>query len=259
MALCPFAIIRKPLATSAGPFTGGPFKIVHHTTEGSTAAGAFAALASAHAESHFVVDGSAIYQLIDTSMASKSLRNASGGVQTNKDSAIQIEVVGFAAKPKSQPALILVRKLCRWIEQTHGVERRWPDGYPPLAYSPTLPRPAAVWDTQSGHYGHSQVPENTHWDPAYTKAEVDFIMSNDDGASPPVPMPPKPFLVKVVGLTAGDHLELRETPNQDGRDIGDLPLGLVLYGLSEVDNWTEVRTPYSGIHGWAGSHYLARL
>jgi hypothetical protein len=28
-----------------------------------------------------------------------------------------------------------------------------------------------VWDGTGGHYGHSQVPENTHWDPAYTDAE----------------------------------------------------------------------------------------
>jgi hypothetical protein len=27
------------------------------------------------------------------------------------------------------------------------------------------------WETTPGHYSHSQVPENTHWDPAYTDDE----------------------------------------------------------------------------------------
>lgn len=29
----------------------------------------------------------------------------------------------------------------------------------------------------SGHYGHCHVPENTHWDPAYSAAEADFILA----------------------------------------------------------------------------------
>ncbi|EHK67647.1 hypothetical protein KYC_04137, partial [Achromobacter arsenitoxydans SY8] len=33
MARCPFATWR-PISGSSGPHLGGPFKIVHHTTEG---------------------------------------------------------------------------------------------------------------------------------------------------------------------------------------------------------------------------------
>lgn len=181
MSRCPFAI-WKPLSGPSGAYTSGPYKIVHHTTEGSTAKGAFAALGSAHADSHFVVDEKDIYQLIDTGVASRSLRNAAGGVQTNRDSAIQIEMVGFAGKPKNRNTLANVRRLCRWIEATHDVPRVWPNGYP---MPPTIKgadpgghnRNAVNWDTKGGHYGHSQVPENTHWDPAYTKEEVDFLMA----------------------------------------------------------------------------------
>jgi hypothetical protein len=39
MAICPVAIWR-PISGSSGPHLGGPCKIVHHTTEGSTAQGA---------------------------------------------------------------------------------------------------------------------------------------------------------------------------------------------------------------------------
>jgi hypothetical protein len=42
MPVCPFAV-QRPISGPSGSYTGGPFKIVHHTTEGSSAQGAFAA------------------------------------------------------------------------------------------------------------------------------------------------------------------------------------------------------------------------
>lgn len=187
MARYPNAIWH-PLSGPAGRMTDDDKapKIVHHTTEGSTAEGALSALGSHHSDSHFVVgkakNGQYVcYQLIDTSMASRSLRNAPGGVETNKDGAIQIEVVGFAGKPKDPKTLLMVADLCRWIERTHSVPRVWPNGLPKPANARGQDpgghnRNAHVWDTQGGHYGHSNVPENSHWDPAYTAAEVAIVM-----------------------------------------------------------------------------------
>jgi hypothetical protein len=180
MPRCPFAT-WKPISGSSGTHTGGPFKIVHHTTEGSTAQGAFNAFRVNRSDPHFTVDATSIFQHIDTSEAGRALRNAAGGVQTNRDSAIQIEVVGFAHRPKTRATLENVRKLCRWIERTHDIPRVWPNGFPkPATASGRDPgghnRNAANWDSQSGHYGHSNVPENTHWDPAYSATEVEFLM-----------------------------------------------------------------------------------
>lgn len=169
-----------PISGGSGSFTGGPFKIVHHTTEGSSAAGAFSAFRANRSDPHFTVDEITIYQHIDTNVGARALRNARGGVQTNRDSAIQIEVVGFAHRPKSKAALRNVALLCRWIEATHGVPRVWPNGRPKPARNGRDPgghnRDARTWDTKAGHYGHSNVPENTHWDPAYTDDEVEFLM-----------------------------------------------------------------------------------
>ena len=56
-------------------------------------------------------------------------------------------------------------------------------------------RDAAVWDSQSGHYGHCHVPENTHWDPAYSAAEAEFILAatfSEDGALVSPAPPPRP-------------------------------------------------------------------
>jgi hypothetical protein len=180
MARCPFAE-WKPISGPSGSFTGGPFKIVHHTTEGSSAQGAFSAFRANRSDPHFTVDATTIYQHIDTSQGARALRNAPGGVQTNRDSAIQIEVVGFAHRPKGAATLRNVRKLCNWLEQEHDIPNVWPSGPPRPAVNGRDPgghnRSAANWDTRGGHYGHSQVPENTHWDPAYTAEEAAFVIS----------------------------------------------------------------------------------
>jgi N-acetylmuramoyl-L-alanine amidase len=185
MALCPFATFKK-ITGSATSMTGGPYKIVHHTTEGSRAQAAFDAFKANRSDPHFTVDANDIFQHIDTDFSGMALRNPAGGVQTNRDSAVQIEVVGFANRPKTRATLENVRRLCRWIEETHGVPKVWPNGFPKPATSAGKDpgghnRNAATWDSKGGHYGHSNVPENIHWDPAYTEDEVNFIMDSSRG------------------------------------------------------------------------------
>jgi hypothetical protein len=177
MARCPFAT-WKPITGGVGAYLGGPFKIVHHTTEGSTASGAMGAYRANRSDPHFTVDATTIYQHIDTSVSARSLANPAGGVQTNRDSAIQIEVVGFAGQPKNQATLKNVAKLCRWIETTHNIPKKWPNGFPRVGTRDPGDhnRNATNWNGKGGHYGHSQVPENTHWDPGYTRSELEMIM-----------------------------------------------------------------------------------
>ncbi len=173
----------KVISGSSGNFLGGPAKIVHHTTEGSTAQGAFDAFKKHRSDPHFTVDATTIYQHIDTAEAARALKNPAGGVETNRDGAIQIEIVGFAHRAKTRATLENVRKLCRWIEKTHSVPKVWPNGHPKPAVNGRDPgghnRNAKTWDTKGGHYGHSNVPENDHWDPGYTEAEVKFVMMED--------------------------------------------------------------------------------
>lgn len=178
MARCPFAKFEE-ITGPVGAFSGGPFKIIHHTTEGSTYAGAKAAYRSARSDPHFTVAGDEVFQHIDTGVAARALRNAPGGVATNRHSAIQIEVVGFAGRPKDVTTLNTVARLCRWIESEHGVSEHWPNGRPRVSTNGRDPgghnRTASVWHTEGGHYGHSQVPENTHWDPGYSAAELAIV------------------------------------------------------------------------------------
>ena len=230
MARCPFAVWR-PISGSSGPHVGGPFKIVHHTTEGSSAAGAMAAFRANRSDPHFTVDGTTIYQHIDTAEGARALRNAPGGVQTNRDSAIQIELVGFAHLPKERNSLVNLARLCRWIEATHGVPNRWPSGPPRPARNGRDPgghnRNPQTWDSQSGHYGHCHVPENSHWDPAYTTAEADFILQARFDAAGRLlgPQPP----VAPAPARAPRGMAAPRVPRSTMPDHGLVPLGVSAY------------------------------
>jgi hypothetical protein len=214
-----------PITGPSGPHLGGPFKIVHHTTEGSSAQGAFDAFRRNRSDPHFTVDGNAIFQHVDTSMGARALRNEPGGVQTNRDGAIQIELVAFAHVPKDVRALTNVARLCRWLEMTHQVPRDWPAGFPRPAKNGRDPgghnRDPAIWDAQSGHYGHCHVPENTHWDPGYSAEEVNFLMSAtfDENGQPTSPRRvlaarraaakvPKKAKATLLKSTMPDHSEV---------------------------------------------------
>ena len=178
MAKCPFAI-WDPINGGLGGFNGEPFKIIHHTTEGSSFKAARAAFKSNKSDPHFTVDAAEIHQHIDTAETARSLKNQAGGVETNRSSAVQIEMVGFAGRPKDPATLANVARLCRWIESTHGVAQRWPNGFPRFSTNGKDPgghnRDSHNWVGESGHYGHSQVPENDHWDPGYTSVEVAVV------------------------------------------------------------------------------------
>jgi hypothetical protein len=184
MARCPFAE-WKPIGTSASGaahFDGGPFRIVHHTTEGSSAAGALSTFARNRDAPHFTVDAKTIWQHVDTGRASRALRHR--GTPTNSHSAIQIEVVGFADKTnrlnkKGQPneaTLHNVARLCRWLEATHGIPQTWPNGPPALkAQGFRKNRSIPTWLKKGGHFGHVDVPGNIHYDPGYTEADLHII------------------------------------------------------------------------------------
>jgi hypothetical protein len=250
---------RKP-ARSAGKFSGGPFKVVHHTTEGATLAGALTALGSAHAESHFVIDDTKIVQLIDTDEASKSLRNSPGGVETNKDGALQMEIVGFAGKAKNPKTLANVAALCRWLEAQYNVPRVWPNGYP-KTHTATGQDPGghnrnpSVWDMKSGHYGHSNVPENTHWDPGYTKEEADIVVPPDAVVVAPPPF--VPIKLVVVGVVPPDVLNLRRAPG--GALVAGIANGTIIEQIAAAEGkWLNIKTP-TGQTGWVWAQFVKPL
>jgi hypothetical protein len=214
---------RYPLAIwsalpGIGAYTEGPFKIVHHTTQGSTAAGAIATYRQTGNYPHFTVFEDVVYQHVDTDIAVTALEHPHGTVETNRSHAVQIELVGFAERPKSQRSLQTMAKLCRWLEQQHGIPPVWPNGfpYPPVdGQRPNVSfnRNGANWRNEGGHYGHCHVPVNHHWDPGYTADEVTPVMS--DAAAPeaaavsmaePETLPPMATVAQVAAGAQASQL-----------------------------------------------------
>lgn len=176
-----------PLPTSSGgAFTGGPRKGVAHKTQGDTYAGARRTYEQRSLGPHFTIaEDALLYQHLDTGEASSAVANDSGGVQTNRDGAIQVEIVGFSGQPATPAQIATFVDLQRWLHFVEGIPPTWPAGRPPTTsqdgYGRTSGhRDAGLWESTAGWYGHSQVPENSHWDPAWTDAEWALINQEDD-------------------------------------------------------------------------------
>jgi hypothetical protein len=134
-----------------------------------------------------------IVQFFPATSRSKSVINAPGGVETNRkgDTCIQIEVLFFPhcrvngkayATVADTPCLGL-DKIMAWL-RSWGVPNVWPMGAPTWSSN----RNATIWNTKSGHYGHSQIPENDHTDPG----PMPPLFTAAPPAKPtPPPTPPK--------------------------------------------------------------------
>lgn len=216
---------------SGGAYTGGPFKGVLHTTEGASASGAISAYRGANSWPHFTVDRDGkVYQHVGIDVAARALRNQSGGVQTNRDSAIQIEVVGWASKPTWPLVQIeALRRLMRWVEAQTGIKPEGPvfgssEQYGlrnPLEFSPSS------WDTFNGWCGHQHVPENSHWDPG----AIDLKTLLPEVMIPVVPVVNAP----VVGIAA--------TPTGQGYWLVCADGGVFAFGDAQFHGRVEYRLP----------------
>jgi hypothetical protein len=160
--------VRVPME-DAGSFTGGGSKIVHHTTEGGSIAGAESAYRAKRAAPHFTFDHDAdiLHQHIPLNQAARALRHPSGP-ETNRGGhrVIQIEHVGFAATSHdwSDTAYGRIAALCRWIESNIGGS---PVRDATVSFGAGAPRlSGAAWVAYTGHIGHMHCPGNDHIDPS---------------------------------------------------------------------------------------------
>lgn len=176
-----------PVSAAAVPWTTVSRRVVHHKTQ-SDGRDATATLypGGGGTAPHFTVDEWEIRQHFDTNAGSRALENLKGGVETNSYGAIQIEIVGYSGITMPGATADNLIHLLKWIEQAHGVQWVWPLGRPdPAAYNakgePIDPgnhaRPTGPWLNDSGHFPHSGIAEQSHWDPAYTDLEW-FVLNN---------------------------------------------------------------------------------
>lgn len=171
---CEFAV-RNPAPSSLWlTFTGdGPMKGLLHSTESDGFTPRRDSYFGHTSYPHFTVFGTTVYQHIPVSRAARALKNLAGGVQTNTDTVIQVEVVARAAQPQWHELLVqTVARLMRWVEASTGVKPRTFDffhDYPPedghrLGREPWR-MSQSQWDRFDGWCGHQHAPENAHGDP----------------------------------------------------------------------------------------------
>lgn len=156
----------------SGVLTGNAKKVVWHTTENDPTKVSATTIANylnkVGSQVHIIwnpVTGE-IVQMIPANKGGRGLVNAAGGVDTNTSGAIvvQIEVVGQATKPFTDGPMKNLDKIIVWLRAL-GVPDVWPAGdLKPYPASYGGVRSTSAW-AQSGHFGHSQVPENDHGDP----------------------------------------------------------------------------------------------
>lgn len=182
----------------AGEYTDtGEPKGLLHTTEGKSYSGSKAAYIANNSWPHFTATyetGSfKIYQHNPLNKPSRSLRNEAGGVQTNRDNVIQIELVGTADRTKADSWGSFyvgnwprgyydgIKKWMRWVEANHHVPKKCTvtfKTYPESYGSNGVRLTGSQWDAYSGWLGHMHAPENTHGDPGLI--DIDYLLEDDD-------------------------------------------------------------------------------
>ncbi len=158
--------IRVPGRT-AGRQAGGGRKIVWHTTEGSSAAGAIAAYREHDGWPTFTFEylghgRCRLYQHMPLTQAARTLRHP-GGPETNRANAVQVELVGFASDTGGWSAAHYraIARLARWIEREWSVPRM-----AGVVFGPGARRMGGrEFFDYAGHAGHVHVPGNDHTDP----------------------------------------------------------------------------------------------
>ena len=153
---------------SAGAHVGGGWKITHHTTEGTTAAGAIAAYRQFGGWPHFTAEWTGgrlrLFQHLPLEVAARALVNPPDRWETNRARTIQIEHVGFARATGrwSVARYAAIGSVCRWVEQRTGCPRRVMRG---VSFSHPHRLSGRSFQVGAGHHGHVHVPGNDHTDP----------------------------------------------------------------------------------------------
>ncbi|MER6182988.1 hypothetical protein [Streptomyces sp. NPDC001652] len=161
--------------------------VVLHTTEGRSlpSYGGGASAPNLTAVPDFAAKKLRWYQHFDIDRSSRALVNLAGGVATNTNNVVQVELVGTCDPATHKQwlaagrqhiywpeapdwALAGLAEFLRWAHAEHGVPLTGPKEWPayPSSYGATSARMTGTeWNAFRGVCGHLHVTENTHGDP----------------------------------------------------------------------------------------------
>lgn len=199
---------------------------VWHTTEGTSVPtyGGGASAPTLTALPDFAAKRLRWYQHFDIDQSARALVDQAGGITTNRNNAVQVELVGTcdpATHRKWQAAgrqhiywpdapdwaLAEVGKFVRWLHDQHRVPMRSTVTWRPYPASygqgASQRLSAAAFNQYTGHLGHQHVPEgNDHGDPG----SINFarVLEHAQGGTPPKEeddMPSKKEIAEAVWRT----------------------------------------------------------
>ncbi|MER6485738.1 peptidoglycan-binding protein LysM [Streptomyces virginiae] len=245
-----------------------PARVVWHTTESGAGDAAFnsvgAYLINVSSEPHILYDPTTdrLAQYGPLNQSARALRNY-GSLRTNRTGAacIQIEVLARAAKPfteywKPGPNFrALLRAIRSW-----GVPDAWPAGELAKSYSDNSNRSASVWSSQGGHFGHSNIPGNDHWDPGNIDRNA-LLAAGGSTPTPPAPSTPSVSLAAVIRAAQRDP-GLPQGGTTSAADVRPVEAALQREGLLSATYAKDgsfgslTRTAYAGWQrrlGYSGS------
>jgi hypothetical protein len=178
---------------NGGSYNGGPFRGVIHTTEDKSYTPSTKSYYGHFDPPHFTMvmgksDQVTFYQHFPITVAARALENRQGGVETNRRSAIQIEIAWKAAEIDQLPEAMVERlwDWMRWVESQAGVDSsvyRQFYGQEASGLNSVARMTYDEWNDFDGWCGHQHVPENVHWDPG--KLDIGRLLRITRPGTPP--------------------------------------------------------------------------
>ena len=167
---------------TGGSYVGAPFRGVIHTTQSVSYTPSKFEYYGHSNPPHFTVaksaNGARVFQHYSIKVAARALANADGGVQTNRQNAIQIEIAWRAENIAALPLPMkdALRALIRWISRECNIQRRAPPflGHEAFGSGSAARMEFEEWNSFNGWCGHQHVPENVHWDPG--KIDIAYLL-----------------------------------------------------------------------------------
>jgi hypothetical protein len=137
-----------------------------------------------------------IYNHLPLNRTGAALKNLAGGVETNNDGVIQIEICSYAAEGPDVPdaCLDVLADWLQWVHNQTGISLDFIDDfheYPPedgyrLGHEPWR-MSFQEWDSFRGICAHANVPENVHGDPG--KIRIPYLKKKLQGKKEEMEVP----------------------------------------------------------------------
>ena len=134
------------------------------------------------------------WTILHINQFSRALLNLRGGVQTNLDEALQVEIVGFTGNDMRPEQAATLGRLILWALENTGLQNVWLGGDPSIKNKLTF----SEWDNGSGFIPHWFVPENNHHD-TITHNDWLYLKAIISGETPP----PKEKSMSIFNKPAG--------------------------------------------------------